>query len=77
MTYGYGIIAVAGAVAAAGAGPVRRPLARVGPDDAVAPGAGGARAWCAMLHSGHIGDYIAWWSAGASLIGGICLLALR
>ncbi|MBV8431652.1 MAG: hypothetical protein JO244_10845 [Solirubrobacterales bacterium] len=29
------------------------------------------------LHSGHIGDYIAWWSAGASLIGGICLVALR
>ena len=24
----------------------------------------------ATLHSGHIGDYIAWWSAGASLIGG-------
>jgi multicomponent Na+:H+ antiporter subunit D len=29
------------------------------------------------LHSGHIGDYIAWWSAGVSLIGGICLLTLR
>lgn len=29
------------------------------------------------LHSGHIGDYIAWWSAGASLIGGVCLIALR
>ncbi len=29
------------------------------------------------LHSGHIGDYIAWWSAGASLIGGICLITLR
>jgi multicomponent Na+:H+ antiporter subunit D len=29
------------------------------------------------LHSGHIGDYIAWWSAGVSVIGGVCLLALR
>jgi multicomponent Na+:H+ antiporter subunit D len=29
------------------------------------------------LHSGHIGDYIAWWSAGASLLGGVCLVALR
>jgi multicomponent Na+:H+ antiporter subunit D len=29
------------------------------------------------LHSGHIGDYIAWWSAGVSLIGGVCLVALR
>jgi multicomponent Na+:H+ antiporter subunit D len=29
------------------------------------------------LHSGHIGDYIAWWSAGVSVIGAICLIALR
>ena len=29
------------------------------------------------LHSGHIGDYIAWWSAGASLLGAACLLVLR
>ncbi len=29
------------------------------------------------LHSGHIGDYIAWWSAGVSLIGGVCLVALH
>jgi multicomponent Na+:H+ antiporter subunit D len=29
------------------------------------------------LHSGHIGDYIAWWSAGVSLVGGICLITLR
>jgi multicomponent Na+:H+ antiporter subunit D len=30
-----------------------------------------------QLHSGHIGDYIAWWSAGVSVIGGVCLVALR
>ena len=29
------------------------------------------------LHSGHIGDYIAWWTTGAGLLGGACLLALR
>jgi hypothetical protein len=30
-----------------------------------------------MLHSGHIGDCIAWWTAGASVLGGVCLVALR
>jgi multicomponent Na+:H+ antiporter subunit D len=29
------------------------------------------------LHSGHIGDYIAWWTAGASVLGAVCLVALR
>jgi multicomponent Na+:H+ antiporter subunit D len=29
------------------------------------------------LHSGHIGDYIAWWTAGVSVIGGVCLVTLR
>jgi multicomponent Na+:H+ antiporter subunit D len=29
------------------------------------------------LHSGHIGDYIAWWTTGAGVFGGVCLLALR
>jgi len=28
-------------------------------------------------HSGHIGDYIAWWTAGAAGFGAVCLLALR
>lgn len=28
------------------------------------------------LDSGHIGDYIAWWTAGASALGAVCLLAL-
>ena len=28
-------------------------------------------------HSGHIGDYIAWWTAGAASFGAVCLLALR
>ena len=29
------------------------------------------------LHSGHIGDYIAWWTAGAAGFGAVCLLALK
>ncbi|MGZ4185706.1 MAG: hypothetical protein ACXVFA_10240, partial [Solirubrobacteraceae bacterium] len=28
------------------------------------------------LHSGEIGDYIAWWTAGASVLGAVCLFAL-
>jgi multicomponent Na+:H+ antiporter subunit D len=28
------------------------------------------------LHSGHIGDYIAWWTAGAALLGGASLVLL-
>jgi multicomponent Na+:H+ antiporter subunit D len=29
------------------------------------------------VHSGHIGDYIAWWTAGAATFGAVCLLTLR
>ncbi len=29
------------------------------------------------LHAGEIGDYIAWWTAGTVVLGGVCLLALR
>jgi multicomponent Na+:H+ antiporter subunit D len=29
------------------------------------------------LHSGHIGDYIAWWTAGAAAVGGASLILLR
>ena len=29
------------------------------------------------LHSGHIGDYIAWWTAGAALLGGTSLVFLK
>jgi multicomponent Na+:H+ antiporter subunit D len=29
------------------------------------------------LHSGHIGDYIAWWTAGAAALGGTSLILLR
>jgi multicomponent Na+:H+ antiporter subunit D len=29
------------------------------------------------VHSGHVGDYVAWWTAGAATFGVVCLLALR
>jgi multicomponent Na+:H+ antiporter subunit D len=29
------------------------------------------------LHSGHIGDYIAWWTAGTAALGGASLVLLR
>jgi hypothetical protein len=29
-----------------------------------------------ILHSGHIGDYVAWWTAGAALLGGASLVLL-
>jgi multicomponent Na+:H+ antiporter subunit D len=28
------------------------------------------------LHSGHIGDYIAWWTAAAAMLGGASLILL-
>ena len=59
----------------------RRALRPAGPDAPAAAHAdgrprGGASA-LRGLHSGHIGDYIAWWTTGAGLLGGACLLALR
>jgi multicomponent Na+:H+ antiporter subunit D len=68
--YLYGAISTVGALAVAGLGlwGDRLHLPRVDR---------GALEALRKLHSGHIGDYIAWWSAGVSLIGGICLLALR
>jgi multicomponent Na+:H+ antiporter subunit D len=74
--YGYGVISIAGAlgVAAAGLFGYRlRGLRESWPAKRVA-----AAVWAVReLHSGHIGDYIAWWSAGVSVIGGVCLIALR
>jgi multicomponent Na+:H+ antiporter subunit D len=29
-----------------------------------------------QLHSGHIGDYIAWWTAAAGVLGSVSLLLL-
>jgi multicomponent Na+:H+ antiporter subunit D len=74
--YLYGALSVIGAVGAAALGLFGRPLREAVPS---AVGGSGAAAVEVLrgLHDGHIGDYIAWWSAGVSLVGGVCLLALR
>jgi multicomponent Na+:H+ antiporter subunit D len=70
--YGYGAISVVGALLVAGLGLFGRPLREALPDALERP-----VALVRHLHSGHIGDYIAWWTAGVSAVGGVCLLALR
>jgi len=67
----YGAVSVTGALAVAWLGLFGRPLRRSLP--AVA---GDALDALRGLHSGHIGDYIAWWTAGTSLLGAVCLLTL-
>jgi multicomponent Na+:H+ antiporter subunit D len=74
--YVYGIAAVAGALVAAAIGLFGRPLRESLPAAILAPAARSVRV-LRGLHNGHIGDYIAWWSAGVSVIGGACLVALR
>jgi multicomponent Na+:H+ antiporter subunit D len=71
----YAALSVAGAVAMAAVGLFGRPLrARLpaGIRDSSRSALRGLR----RLHSGHIGDYIAWWSAGAAALGLVCLLSL-
>ena len=71
-----GVLTVAAACAVAGAGLFGRPLLARLPRHIHAGGRSvlhGLRG----LHSGHIGDYIAWWTTGASVLGAACLLALH
>jgi multicomponent Na+:H+ antiporter subunit D len=70
--YIYGTISVLGALLVAGLGLWGRPLHQAIPDALGRP-----VAVVRQLHSGHIGDYIAWWTAGVSAVGGVCLVALR
>ncbi len=74
--YFYGAAAALGAVALAALGLFGAPLRGMLP---AAPVRGvGAAVWALRrLHSGHIGDYIAWWTAGAALLGGASLIFLR
>ncbi len=74
--YAYGVAAVAGALGVAVLGLFGRPLREALPSWVRDPNRG-AVAVLRGLHDGHIGDYIAWWSAGASVVGGVCLIALR
>ncbi len=74
--YGYGAISAVGALIVAAIGLFGDRLRRLR-ESWLAERLGAAVWVLRELHSGHIGDYIAWWSAGVSVIGGICLIALR
>jgi multicomponent Na+:H+ antiporter subunit D len=74
--YAYAGGATLGALALAGLGLFGRPLRAHLPDALLRPvvvAVGGLRG----LHSGHVGDYIAWWTAGAAALGGASLIFLR
>jgi multicomponent Na+:H+ antiporter subunit D len=74
--YAYAGGATLGALALAGLGLFGRPLRARVPEALLRPvvvAVGGLRG----LHSGHIGDYIAWWTAGAAALGGASLIFLR
>jgi multicomponent Na+:H+ antiporter subunit D len=74
--YAYAAGATLGALALAAVGLFGRPLRRRVPNLLLRPvvvAVGGLR----QLHSGHIGDYIAWWTAGAAALGGASLIFLR
>jgi multicomponent Na+:H+ antiporter subunit D len=74
--YLYGAGATVGALALAGLGLFGRPLRSWLPDALLAPPTT-ALGLLRRLHSGHIGDYIAWWTAAAALLGGSSLIFLR
>ncbi len=74
--YLYGFGATLGALALAGLALFGSRLRRRMPQTLLQPvraAVGGLR----ELHSGHVGDYVAWWTAGAALLGGASLLFLR
>jgi multicomponent Na+:H+ antiporter subunit D len=74
--YLYAVGATVGAVALAAVALFGGPLRRSLPDRLIKPPLGAVVA-LRRLHSGHIGDYIAWWTAGAATLGGASLIFLR
>ncbi len=74
--YAYGAVSAIGVLVMAAIGLFGRPVRESLPAVVSRP-ASTAVAALRGLHNGHIGDYIAWWTAGVSLIGGVCLVALR
>ncbi|HEX8976296.1 MAG TPA: proton-conducting transporter membrane subunit [Solirubrobacteraceae bacterium] len=72
----YSVLAVAGAVGTAALGLFGRPL-REGLPARLTGASRSALHSLRRLHSGHIGDYIAWWTAGAATLGLVCLVGLR
>jgi multicomponent Na+:H+ antiporter subunit D len=75
VDYAYGAIAVLGAVALAALGLFGRRLWDRVPRSILEPSHDAVGAMRG-LHSGQIGDYIAWWTAGAGALGAVCLIAL-
>jgi multicomponent Na+:H+ antiporter subunit D len=71
-----GLLTLVGAFAVAYTGLFGRPLLRRLPRGVRASGRDAVPV-LRGLHSGHIGDYIAWWTTGAGVLGATCLLALR
>ncbi|HEY1511341.1 MAG TPA: proton-conducting transporter membrane subunit [Solirubrobacteraceae bacterium] len=71
----YALLGIAGAVGAAALGLYGRPLRESLPAPVREPTRAALRR-LRHLHSGEIGDYIAWWTVGASLLGAVCLVAL-
>jgi multicomponent Na+:H+ antiporter subunit D len=74
--YLYGSGAVIGAIAMAALGLFGQPLLERVPRLLLRP-VSVAVIGLRRLHSGHIGDYIAWWTAGTALLGGASLVLLR
>jgi multicomponent Na+:H+ antiporter subunit D len=74
--YLYGAGATVGAVSLAALGLFGRPLRERLPDALLGPPTTALRV-LRRLHSGHIGDYVAWWTAGAALLAGSSLIFLR
>jgi multicomponent Na+:H+ antiporter subunit D len=73
--YLYAAAAVVGALVMAGLGLFGSPLRARLPHALVAP-VTGAIGGFRQLHSGHIGDYITWWTVGAAVLGAASLLLL-
>ncbi len=71
----YGAAATVGAVGLAALGLFGARLRERLPNSLVDPLLGAVNR-LRGLHSGHIGDYIAWWTAGAALLGGASLILL-
>jgi multicomponent Na+:H+ antiporter subunit D len=71
----YGAVATLGAVGLGALGLFGGPVREALPEALVRPLLGALNNLRA-LHSGHIGDYIAWWTAGAALLGGASLVLL-
>jgi multicomponent Na+:H+ antiporter subunit D len=74
--YGYSTLSTVGAVALGAFGLFGRPL-RASIPRLISHPVESAAGLLHQVHSGHIGDYITWWTAGVSLVGGVCLVALR